>query len=187
MTFLASVAILAAIAVMVVGMHNALVRLRVQAENGWVDVDVQLKRRHDLIPSLVETVKGYAGHEKDTLEGVINARNRAVRAQGPAEKSQAEGVLGQALKSLFALSEAYPQLHAVESFNQLTVLVPRDRGRDPERAALLQRRRPRPQHQDRHLPIEPGRNDLRHHGTRLLRTRIPREAFGHRSQLSALI
>ena len=121
MTFLASVAILASIAVMVVGMHNALVRLRVQAENGWVDVDVQLKRRHDLIPNLVETVKGYAGHEKDTLEGVINARNRAVRAQGPAEKSQAEGVLGQALKSLFALSEAYPQLRAAESFNQLTV------------------------------------------------------------------
>jgi LemA protein len=110
------------IAVIVVGgivMYNGLVRLRVQADNAWADIDVQLKRRHDLIPNLVETVKGYAGHEKETLEGVIEARNKAMGAQGPAAKGQAEGQLTNALKSLFALSESYPQLRAVESFTQL--------------------------------------------------------------------
>ena len=103
----------------VIGAYNSLVRLRVQAENAWADIDVQLKRRYDLIPNLVETVKGYAGHERQTLEAVVNARNRAMSAQGPAEKAEAEGMLTQALKSLFALAEAYPQLRAVESFNQL--------------------------------------------------------------------
>jgi LemA protein len=103
----------------VIGAYNSLVRLRVQTENAWADIDVQLKRRYDLIPNLVETVKGYAGHERQTLEAVINARNRAMSAQGPAEKAEAEGMLTQALKSLFALAEAYPQLRAVESFNQL--------------------------------------------------------------------
>ncbi len=103
----------------VIGAYNSLVRLRVQAENAWADVDVQLKRRYDLIPNLVETVKGYAGHERQTLEAVVNARNRAMSAQGPAEKAEAEGMLTQALKSIFALAEAYPQLRAVESFNQL--------------------------------------------------------------------
>jgi LemA protein len=110
------------IAVIVVGgivMYNGLVRLRVQADNAWSDIDVQLKRRHDLIPNLVETVKGYASHEKDTLEGVVEARNKAMSAQGPAAKGQAEGQLTNALKSLFALSESYPQLRAVESFTQL--------------------------------------------------------------------
>lgn len=104
---------------LVVGSYNGLVRLKVQAENAWSDIDVQLKRRHDLIPNVVETVKGYAGHEKDTLEAVINARNRAMSAQGPAAKGEAESLLGGALKSLFALAEAYPQLRAVETFTQL--------------------------------------------------------------------
>jgi LemA protein len=102
-----------------IGMYNGLVRLKVQCDNAWADIDVQLKRRYDLIPNLVETVKGYAGHEKDTLEGVINARNRAMAATGPAEKAQAENMLSGALKSLFALSEAYPQLRAIESFTSL--------------------------------------------------------------------
>ncbi len=99
--------------------YNSLVRLRVQSENAWSDIDVQLKRRYDLIPNVVETVKGYAAHEKGTLEGVINARNRAMSAQGPAAKAEAEGMLTQALRQLFALAEAYPQLRAVESFNSL--------------------------------------------------------------------
>jgi LemA protein len=103
----------------VIGSYNNLVRLKVQCENAWADIDVQLKRRYDLIPNLVETVKGYAGHEKGTLEAVINARNRAMSAQGPAAKAEAEGMLTGALKSLFALAEAYPQLRAVESFTSL--------------------------------------------------------------------
>lgn len=102
-----------------IGMYNSLVRLKVTTDNAWADIDVQLKRRYDLIPNLVETVKGYAGHEKGTLEAVINARNRAMSATSPADKAQAENMLSGTLKSLFALSEAYPQLRAVESFTSL--------------------------------------------------------------------
>lgn len=111
--------VLAALGLLIIGMYNTLVRLKVQSENAWADIDVQLKRRYDLIPNLIETVKGYAGHEKQTLENVVTARNRAMAATTPATKGEAEGVLAQSLKSLFALAEAYPQLRAVESFNQL--------------------------------------------------------------------
>src|ERR1700732_4426783 len=107
------------IVVFLISMYNGLVRLKVTCDNAWADIDVQLKRRYDLIPNLVETVKGYAAHEKGTLEAVINARNRAMTATGPADKAQAEGILSGALKNLFALSEAYPQLRAVESFTAL--------------------------------------------------------------------
>jgi LemA protein len=100
-------------------MYNGLVSLKVQCDNAWSDIDVQLKRRYDLIPNLVETVKGYAAHEKGTLEGVVAARNQAMTAQGPAAKGEAEGVLTSALRQVFALAEAYPQLRAVESFTQL--------------------------------------------------------------------
>jgi LemA protein len=115
------VAGLALIALIVIGIYNGLVRLNVQASNAWADIDVQLKRRHDLIPNVVETVKGYAGHERQTLEAVVNARNRAVSVQGagPAERGQAEGALTTALRGLFALAEAYPQLRAAENFAQL--------------------------------------------------------------------
>jgi LemA protein len=102
-----------------IGMYNSLVRLKVQCDNAWADIDVQLKRRYDLIPNLVETVKGYAAHEKGTLEAVINARNRAMSATSPADKAQAENILSGTLKSLFALAEAYPQLRAIESFTSL--------------------------------------------------------------------
>jgi LemA protein len=111
--------IVAVVLLLAIGMYNSLVRLKVQCDNAWADIDVQLKRRHDLIPNVVETVKGYAGHEKGTLEAVINARNRAMTAQGPAARGEAEGMLAGALKNLFALAEAYPQLRAVESFTQL--------------------------------------------------------------------
>src|SRR6202022_2491294 len=107
------------IIVFFVGKYKSVVRLKVPRDNAWADIDVQLKRRYDLIPNLVETVKGYAGHEKGTLEAVINARNRAMTATGPGDKAQAENMLSGALKSLFALSEAYPQLRAVESFTSL--------------------------------------------------------------------
>ena len=107
------------IIVFLIGMYNSLVRLKVTCDNAWADIDVQLKRRYDLIPNLVETVKGYAGHEKGTLEAVINARNRAMTATSPGDRAQAENMLSGALKSLFALSEAYPQLRAIESFTSL--------------------------------------------------------------------
>src|SRR5690349_10276179 len=98
--------------------YNRLVRLRNQVESSWAQIDVQLKRRHSLIPNLVETVKGYAAHERGTLEGVINARNAAVSVQGggPARQAEAEGMLTQALGRLFALAEAYPDLKANQNF-----------------------------------------------------------------------
>ena len=119
MAVLVVLGVLVLILVVLVGMYNSLVRLKVQVDNAWADIDVQLKRRYDLIPNLVETVKGYAAHEKGTLEAVIYARNRAMTATAPADKAQAENMLSGALKSLFALSEAYPQLRAVESFTAL--------------------------------------------------------------------
>ena len=111
--------ILVVLIVAFVGIYNGLVKLRVRVDNAWADIDVQLKRRYDLIPNLVETVKGYASHEKDTLEAVIEARNRAMAVQGPEAKAEAENVLTGALRQLFALAEAYPQLRAVESFTEL--------------------------------------------------------------------
>ena len=111
--------IAALLVIFVITIYNGLVRLKVQCDNAWSDIDVQLKRRYDLIPNLVETVKGYASHEKDTLEGVVAARNSAMSAQGPADKAVAEGALAGALRQVFALAEAYPQLRAVESFTQL--------------------------------------------------------------------
>ena len=99
-----------------VGIYNGLVRKRNEKDNAWSQIDVQLKRRHDLIPNLVETVKGYAKHERETLDAVIQARNQAVAAQGPAASGQAEGMLGAALGKLFALAEAYPDLKANQNF-----------------------------------------------------------------------
>jgi len=112
--------IILALAVMLVfavaGIYNGLVRARNAVKNAWSQIDVQLKRRHDLIPNLVETVKGYAVHEKETLEKVISARNFAMNASGPAEAGRAESALQSALKSLFAVSEAYPDLKANQNF-----------------------------------------------------------------------
>jgi len=102
-----------------IGAYNGLVRGRNRVKESWSDIDVQLKRRYDLIPNLIETVKGYAEHERSTLDAVIQARSRAMGAQTVAEHAQAENMLSGALKSLFALSEAYPQLRAVESFAKL--------------------------------------------------------------------
>ncbi|MHB1169896.1 MAG: LemA family protein [Longimicrobiales bacterium] len=111
--------ILIAVVLAIFVIYNSLIKLRVQADAAWADIDVQLKRRYDLVPNLVDTVKGYATHERDTLDAVIEARSRAMMAQGPAEKAQAEGELSGTLKSLFALAESYPQLRAVESFTSL--------------------------------------------------------------------
>ena len=102
-----------------VQIYNSLVQLRQRVKNAWAQVDVQLKRRYDLIPNLVNTVKGYAEHEKTTLENVIKARNNAVNAEGTKDQAQAENVLSGAIRSLFALAEAYPDLKANTNFLQL--------------------------------------------------------------------
>ncbi len=99
--------------------YNALVRLRVLADNAWADIDVQLKRRHDLVPNVVEAVRGYTEFERGTLERVVMARARAVSATGPAARGVAEGGLSDALRGLFALAEAYPSLRASEQFAAL--------------------------------------------------------------------
>lgn len=101
------------------GIYNSLVRLRNRADNSWAQVDVQLKRRYDLIPNLVETVKGYAAHEQSTFEQVVEARNRAVAAGTVEEQAQAENFLTGALKQLFALAESYPDLKASQNFSEL--------------------------------------------------------------------
>lgn len=99
--------------------YNRLVGLSALTENAWSDVDVQLKRRHDLVPNLVETVKGYAAHERQTLEAVVNARNAAIAAPNPEQRVQAENMLTAALRQLFALAEAYPDLKANQNFLSL--------------------------------------------------------------------
>ena len=99
--------------------YNGLVSLRNRIENAWAQIDVQLKRRYDLIPNLVETVKGYASHERETLDAVIQARNAGMSAEGPHDQAEAENQITGALKSLFALSEAYPDLKANQNFAQL--------------------------------------------------------------------
>jgi LemA protein len=112
-------AILIVIAVVLVGMYNSLVQLRVHCDSAWSDIDVQLKRRHDLIPNLVETVKGYAAHEKGTFENIAKFRSQAMQATTPEGKAAAENQLTGALKSLFAVAENYPELKASEQFTQL--------------------------------------------------------------------
>jgi LemA protein len=105
--------------VFVIAVYNGMVRSRNKVDEAWSGIDVQLKRRHDLIPNLVESVKGYAAHERDTFQAVTDARTRAMSASGPAAAGAAEGMLSQALGRLFAVAEAYPQLRATENFQQL--------------------------------------------------------------------
>ena len=112
-------AVLAVVAIALVVLYNRLVRLRNRVDNSWAQIEVQLKRRWDLIPNLVETVKGYAAHERETFQNVTEARAAAQQAQTPAEAAQAEGLLSQALGRLFAVAEAYPELQADENFRQL--------------------------------------------------------------------
>ena len=111
--------VLLGLAAFVVLTYNSLARLRLLATNAWADIDVQLKRRHDLIPNLVSAVKGAAGYEKGTLQAVVDARNRAVSAPGPAAAGEAEGALAQSVRQVFALAESYPALKATESYLSL--------------------------------------------------------------------
>jgi LemA protein len=111
--------ILVVILVMLISIYNGLVQLRVRCDSAWSDIDVQLKRRHDLIPNLVETVKGYAAHEKGTFENIAKFRSQAMQASSPADKAAAENQLTGALKSLFAVAENYPELKASDQFTDL--------------------------------------------------------------------
>jgi LemA protein len=118
----AAIVVLVVLALLALGLawlYNRFVRLRNRVDNAWAQIEVQLKRRWDLIPNLVETVKGYAAHERETFEHVTAARTAAQQAGTPAESAQAEGILGQALGRLFAVAEAYPELQADENFRQL--------------------------------------------------------------------
>jgi LemA protein len=111
------IAVLLGVVALVIGAYNSLIRRRNQVENAWSQIDVQLKRRLDLIPNIVETVKGYAAHERETLQAVVDARNAAISAPDtPREQAQADGLLTGALRQLFALSEAYPDLKANQNF-----------------------------------------------------------------------
>ena len=140
------------LAIVLVVMYNGLVKLRNKVENAWAQIDVQLKRRYDLIPNLVETVKGYATHERETLEAVIQARNSAMQAGTPQEQAQAENVLTGALKSIFALSEAYPGPEGEPELPEPAGGADLHRGPHRLRAAVLQRHREPLQHQDPDLP-----------------------------------
>ncbi len=111
-----SLGVLALLVIVAIWLYNGLVRLRVGADQAWSDIDTQLKRRYDLIPNLVETVKGYAAHERGVFEKVAEARSRAMGATTPAQAAQAEGMLAQALRGLFAVAEAYPELKANQNF-----------------------------------------------------------------------
>lgn len=119
MSFWIFIGILALIGLWLIVSYNGLVALRQRCRQAFSDIDVQLKQRHDLIPNLVETVKGYAAHERGTLDEVIKARNQAAVAHGPAAQAAAEGALTGALSRLFALAEAYPDLKANQNFQQL--------------------------------------------------------------------
>jgi LemA protein len=114
-----SLAVIGLLALLLVALYNRLVRLRNRSENAWAQVDVQLRRRYDLIPNLVETVKGYAAHERATFEEVTQARTRAQQASTVEEQAQAENALTAAIGRLFAVAEAYPELRATENFQQL--------------------------------------------------------------------
>ncbi len=116
---LVAIIIIAVVLLLIVYIYNSLIRAKVRVDEAWSDITVQLKRRYDLIPNLVNTVKGYAKHEKDVFEKVTEARAQALTAKGPAEAAQADNQFQAALKSLFAVAEAYPQLRASENFQQL--------------------------------------------------------------------
>ena len=161
-------------------MYNSLVQLRVRCDSAWSDIDVQLKRRHDLIPNLVETVKGYAAHEKGTFENIAKFRSQAMQATTPADKAVAENQLTGALKSLFAVAENYPELKASEQFTQLQGSLSQTEDCDSECAPLLQRRGARPEYEDSVVPHEYYGRDVRLHGAAVLRNhrRRPRTGAG---------
>ncbi len=149
----------------IIMIYNGLVAMRQRVNQAFSDIDVQTKQRHDLIPNLVETVKGYAGHERGTLEAVVQARNAAITAQtgGVAAQAAAENVLSGALRQLFALSEAYPDLKANQNFQQLQSELPTSRTRSPRRgvSSTTRCRSTTPASSSSRLSCSPARSDSR--------------------------
>jgi hypothetical protein len=148
---------------------NSLVRLRETGDAAWADIDVQLKRRYDLIPNAVETVKGYASHERETLEAVVAARSNAMSAQGPGAKAEAEGALSGALKSLFALAEALSRSQAAGWLPRAPGHAERARAAAGASARVLQRGRSQLQHQGSDLPERAHRSIVGLQRARVLR------------------
>ena len=149
--------------------YNRMVARRNAVDNSWSQIDVELKRRHDLIPALVEAVSGYAGHERTTFERVAEARGEAIAAEGPPDRAAAEGTLSAILGRVLIIAEAYPELEASDNFAEPSVGPRRDRGPDRDRAARLQRHGRDLQHADPGLPAGAHRARLRLHAARVLR------------------
>ena len=154
---IALLVVLAVVALWVVGAYNGLIALKNQVANAWKQIDVQLKRRHDLIPNLVNAVKGQMDFEKSTLEAVISARAKAVGATGVAATARAEGELTQALGKLFALAENYPDLKSSANVLQLQEELQQHGEQDRVRPAALQRRGDAVQHEAGAVPHQPRR------------------------------
>ncbi len=173
LTLIIIIAIVVILVVVVVGIYNGLVQRRLRVDEAFAQIEVQLKRRHDLIPNLVNAVKGYMGFEQKVLTDVTNARAAAVAAgaQGPAQQAAAENALTGTLRSLFAVVENYPELKANE--NVLVAAGAADHDGEPDLvlAPALQRDGPRLQHVDRHVPERHLRRDLRVPEARVLRRR----------------
>ena len=160
------------VVIYLIAAYNGLIRRRNQIENAWSQIDVQLKRRLDLIPNLVETVKGYAAHERETLDAVIKARNSAIAAPDtPHAQAEADTQLSGALRQVFALGEAYPDLKANQNFLALQEELTATEGRVAYAAAVLQRQRPRVQQQAAAVPDELLRSAPELREARVLRGR----------------
>ena len=173
------------LAIYLIALYNGLVEKRNRVDNAWAQIEVQLKRRHDLIPNLVETVKGYAAHERGTFEAVTQARAAAVGAQGPAQTAAAEGILGQALGRLFAVAEAYPDLKAKHQLPRPPDAAAGHGEQDRRLAAGLQRHGADLQQRDPGVPGRADRRPLRLHEARVLRDRGRRRPRGADGQLPA--
>ncbi len=164
--------VLVVIGFILAGMYNSLVQLRVRCDSAWSDIDVQLKRRHDLIPNLVETVKGYASHEKGTFENIAKFRSMAMQATSPADKAAAENQLTGALKSLFAVAENYPELKASEEFTQLQGSLNQTEDTIQNARRYYNAVVRRPEHQNSVVPHKYSGRNVRLPGAAILRGRV---------------
>lgn len=161
MTVIILIAVIVILAIWIVSLYNSLVKLRNNRENAFADIDVQLNQRHDLIPQLVETVKGYASHEKETLERVINARNGAISAKTIDDKIMAENALTSALAGLKITLEAYPDLKANQNFLQLQEEISDPGKQTGRRTPLFQFGHERVEQRSRDIPVQPDRRYVR--------------------------